>query len=496
MDRKINIIDFETGKSVSITVDEEDMIDTLLNKVRNYWLKDGDYVLAYSGEMLAPVCLVKDYDIMDEDILQLRARSSLEARQLKTLEPSRPEGIIFPKSCPNCGPVEFRYVSATEFQCRNCGGMLQKRPNYKSLDPLDSFLPVGESFMGQDPPENTLQEPELTYDESTSSMDYPGWDNTESYAQENAFTPPPRIVSSEENPSENDGESHVAARQKRAPRIVGPPDEKKKIKSLPPVIQSKDNGEIPLLVPENSTAKIPPCEDCGEAMRFIRLYAMWWCDRCEKYQGEKDETKDDGKAEENDPDVIGEIIIDKDNEGDNEELRNEDSTFKLRRNPTPFHTSEGTQTNDTDEINNSKSPDSATIRSKKETDIEINKNHTSGLVKLDGGGVSVDESEKGESCEENEDLIELSAIPLVEDEDNEFLIHRGREWLIEFMKMSNPIKTRTRWENDMLRIEFRDDMDRLCILEIDRSGEEIKPMFYRSSSYRKRGYIEYEENMF
>ena len=41
MERKINIIDFETGKSVSITVDEEDMIDTLLNNVRNYWLKDG-----------------------------------------------------------------------------------------------------------------------------------------------------------------------------------------------------------------------------------------------------------------------------------------------------------------------------------------------------------------------------------------------------------------------------------------------------------------------
>jgi len=491
MERKINIIDFETGKSVSITVDEEDMIDTLLNNVRNYWLKDGDYVLAYSGDMLAPVCLVKDYNIMDEDILQLRARSSLEARELKTLEPSRPEGIIFPKSCPNCGPVEFRYVSATEFQCRNCGGMLQKRPDYKSLDPLDSFLSAGESFMGGISPENTSQEAELSYDETESSMDYLGWENSENYTQETSFTPPPRIVASEEIARENDRESFDKVMLRKPPRIVGPPDENDMARSQAPVLHPENNKKIPVVVPESSTSKIPPCEDCGEAMRFIRLYAMWWCDRCERYQGEKEE-KEEEKSE-------PETNIDTDDKVGVSEIKKEDSTFKLRKTPIPFHPIKDTKPTDVNETDNSLTTETTSKLIVEKKDFKLNHddgNNTSALAKKADGDFPVRESEKDQSSEENEELIELSAIPLVEDEDNEFLIHRGREWLIEFMKMSNPIKTRTRWENDMLKIEFRDDKDRLCILEIDRSGEEIKPMFYRSSSYRKGAFSEYEENLF
>ncbi len=495
MDRKINIIDFETGKSVSITVDEEDMIDTLLNKVRNYWLKDGDYVLAYSGEMLAPVCLVKDYDIMDEDILQLRARSSLEASELKTLEPSRPEGIIFPKSCPNCGPVEFRYVSASEFQCRNCGGMLQKRPDYKSIDPLDSFLAAGESFMGHIPPENTPEETDFAYDEAVTNTDYSNWESTESYTQENNFTPPPRIVASldksplvlldtptsvslQDNAMKDEEESPATERLRRPPRIVGSSDESGKKITAIQIRTSEDTEKTPVLVPESSAAKIPSCEDCGEAMRFIRLYAMWWCDRCEKYQGEEEEQNE------------SDTIID--NKGDNES-KNEDSIFILRRTPTPFHPVEDTQAKDT---NNSLSADSTTNMNKEEKDFQPDGDQDSGLPKENEEVTTANKGKENQPNEDTEELIELSAIPLVEDEDNEFLIHRGREWLIEFMKMSNPIKTRTRWTDDMLRIEFRDDKDRLCILEIDRSGEDIKPMFYRSSSYRKGGFSEYEENLF
>jgi len=498
MDRKINIIDFETGKSVSITVDEEDIIDTLLNKVRNYWLKEGDYVLARSGEMLAPVCLVKDYEIMDEEILQLRARSSLEIREMKTLEPSRPEGIIFPKSCPNCGPVEFRYVSATEFQCRNCGGMLQKRPNYKSPDMLDSFLPAGESFMGEISPENPPQEAEVAYDEPASAMDYLGWENTVSYAEENTFTPPPRIVSSEENEPENEEKSLATVRHSRPPRIVGPPDENemKGSQSLvlqPEDLQPEDNQKIPVLVPEPSTSKIPACEDCGEAMRFIRLYAMWWCDRCERYQGEEDETEED---EENNTDTKAGAIVDKDDKEGKDNNDDNDSAFKLRITPISFHPAKDTQIKDANEENNSLKTDSTTNVVGEKKDFKLNDDHNSKRQKKIEDGLPAHESEKGISNEENEELIELSAIPLVEDEDDEFLIHRGREWLIEFMKMSNPIKTRTRWVNDMLKIEFRDDMDRLCILEIDRSGEEIKPQFYRSSSYRKGGFTGNTEDLF
>ena len=92
--------------------------------------------------------------------------------------------------------------------------------------------------------------------------------------------------------------------------------------------------------------------------------------------------------------------------------------------------------------------------------------------------------------------VERDSRPLTEDIDNEFLIHRGREWLIEFMKMTSPIKTRSKWKDDNLQIEYRDNKDRLCVLEIDRSGEEIKPLYYRSSAYRKRGFGSDESDSF
>jgi len=92
---------------------------------------------------------------------------------------------------------------------------------------------------------------------------------------------------------------------------------------------------------------------------------------------------------------------------------------------------------------------------------------------------------KKESSNDLEEIEELSTMPLTEDDDTEFLIHRGKQWLKVFMKMEMPVKTRSKWTNELLLVEFRDENAGICVLEIDRSGEEIKPLYYRSHSYGK-----------
>ena len=35
------------------------------------------------------------------------------------------------------------------------------------------------------------------------------------------------------------------------------------------------------------------CHDCGDTLRFIDQYRMWWCETCQKYIGEEEEKKDE-----------------------------------------------------------------------------------------------------------------------------------------------------------------------------------------------------------
>jgi len=39
----------------------------------------------------------------------------------------------------------------------------------------------------------------------------------------------------------------------------------------------------------DAVSQEPQCESCRGSLRFIDTYQMWWCDRCEKYLGEKEE---------------------------------------------------------------------------------------------------------------------------------------------------------------------------------------------------------------
>ena len=438
MDRKVNIIDFETGRSVSITVDEEDMIDTLLNKVKNYWAKQGDYVLASSGEILAPVCMLKDYNIDDEDILQFRARSSLEKREQRSLTPSRPEGIVYPKRCPSCGLVEFKYISSTEFQCLNCSGILHKQPYYKPVDPLDSFLAPGESFMDFIP------------------SNIPSKVDNKINIGVIASKPPPRIIS----PTDGEmGNNMRASRSKRLPRIIGPPDNRDDLECSYPTSFPDEEDDLPLLIPEPEKPKLEKCDDCGSGMRFIQLYEMWWCDKCQRYLGEEDEMVDESTKPPDhkkvDPEYVPEEIL---------------------PSVEPF---------------NERKADDGSIGVS--TGCKIPRTLSScepRLVELCAIDNILEKYNKRTSSEDRDKLS------LTEDIDNEFLIHRGREWLIEFMKMTNPIKTRCKWKDSNLQIEYRDDKDRLCVLMIDRSGDEIKPLFYRSSAYRKHGFGSDESDTF
>ena len=95
--------------------------------------------------------------------------------------------------------------------------------------------------------------------------------------------------------------------------------------------------------------------------------------------------------------------------------------------------------------------------------------------------------------EKMEEMEELSTIPLTDDDDTEFLVHRGKQWLRVFMKMEKPEMTGSKWVDELLQIEFRDDDAGICILEIDSSGEEIKPLYYRSPSYEKNVFGAEEE---
>ena len=505
MNRKINIIDFDTGRSLSITVDEEDILDTLLNKVKNYWVKPGDYVLAFSGELLAPVCTLKDYGIKDEDILQFRGRTSLEKREHRTLTPDRPEGIEYPKKCPNCGPVEFKYISSTEFQCLKCSGILHKQPNYKPVDPLDSFLPPGESFMDYTSDEETYEEENYMEDFGTAS------------------TPPPRIV-----PSRNDemGNDVRLASFKKPPRIVGS-SEKGVDNDYPETSVIDDEEDLPILIPEPSKPKLERCENCGSGMRFIKLYEMWWCDKCQKYLGEGEEGTDEsttGPDEECDSEQIP--LQSTSSAGIHFEDEFPTGTRSAPMTADHLHPRPTNVLDETCRFPLGNRRDGGNLLPRSETgtgmshrgDFQYREQAPYGgegeqipvfpRIPKSVGDPSMKDSEDGgpddgsmiipvrqildkykESAlsRNSKKSVERDSGPLTEDIDNEFLIHRGREWLIEFMKMTNPIKTRSKWKDDNLQIEYRDNKDRLCVLEIDRSGEEIKPLFYRSSAYRKHG---------
>ena len=435
MNQKINIIDFESGRSVSITVDDEDVVDTLLNKVKNYWVKQGDYVLAYSGDLLAPVCLIKDYQIKDEDILQLKARTSLEEGEQKTLAPARPEGIVYPRKCPNCGPVEFRYLSPTDFQCLVCRGVLKKQPEYVPAEPLDLFLREDESFMDFIPEE-----------EEDSSIP----------VETEIRTPPPRIVVSREDYSDDVTDFMVSGSVKRPPRIIGPPKNEGDNawgKEAPPEGDHMDDEYIPLLEPETSSSDFPICDDCNETMRFISLYSMWWCDKCQRYLGEEENEADEDN-----------IRISRRYRNKNDEPSGSGVEKKIKH----HHSGNGM--------------------------IEMERRHpeTSGSSDSVDVNWSARFAKKKESSKNVEEIEELSTIPLTEDDDTEFLVHRGKQWLKVFMKMEMPVKTRSKWTDELLLVEFRDEDAGICVLEIDRSGEEIKPLYYRSHSYGKN-LLEVEE---
>ena len=442
MNQKINVIDFETGRSVSITVDDEDIVDTLLNKVKNYWVKHGDYVLAYSGEILAPVCLIKDYHIKEEDILQLKARTSLEEGEQKTLAPVRPEGIVYPRKCPNCGPVEFRYISPTDFQCLVCRGILKKQPEYVPADPLDLFLREDESFMDFIP-ENE--------EETSAPMEI------------ESRLPPPRIVVSSQDHSEEVTNFMVEGSVRRPPRIIGPPkDDRQKGKGNRAASKrdSIDKEDIPLLEPETSISDFPICGDCSETMRFINLYGMWWCDKCQRYLGEEGNDKEDGKIR------LAPRYRDK---------KDAPSSSRKEKSIKPG--------------------DSPNEISKKDAYSD----EPSGTSYLKGEdwparfGKKKESSNDIEEMEKMEEMEELSTIPLTDDDDTEFLVHRGKQWLRVFMKMEKPEMTGSKWVDELLQIEFRDDDAGICILEIDSSGEEIKPLYYRSPSYEKNVFGAEEE---
>ncbi len=476
MNRKINIIDFETGRSVGITVDEEDMVDTLLYKVKNYWAKQGDYALTFSGDVLAPVCLIKDYHIKDEDILQLRARSSLDDGEKSGLSPRRPEGIVYPESCPKCGPVEFRYISSIEFQCSVCGGVLQKQPEYAPVDPLDRFLGEGESFMDFIPDR-----------EEEGSADAP------SEALYN-YTPPPRIVPVSE-PEETDfawsePPSEPSPEERRGPRIVGPPKEgdqwdRSVGSGTPPRICEASPG-----TDGPCELKVPLCEDCGEAMRFIQLYDMWWCDGCEKYLGEeRDEeyAKEAREEEAGDHGMDGEAVLVEDEGADGEFPPDLGGKIAVEG-----EVGMGKELLENRGIGKENAPgrkkgehgrDPPISEEERARKLERLRELTVLSPVVRGRGGKIEEGgERDEDGRDDEELVELEVLTTTEDADEEFLFRRGRSWLVEYMKMSSPRKTRSRWKDGKLRVEYRDEENRLCLLELDAGGEDIRPLYYRSSS--------------
>lgn len=500
MNRKLNIIDFETGRSVGITVDDEDLVDTLLGKVKNYWVKQGDYVLTYGGGPLVPVCLIKDYDIRDEDMLQFRARSTLSESGRSGISPRRPEGIVYPDRCPKCGPVEFRYISPIEFQCTVCGGVLQKQPSYAPVEPLDRFLREGESFMDFIPEEAENDSGEVE-NFMVSDVHPPEVEPASAYQ----YTPPPRIVSPSASSSERQDTVGSTA-GKKPPRILGPP------KAGGPTGSEKEFGQFPGSdakpdIAGRSGLKAPSCNVCEEPMRFVQLYDMWWCDRCEKYLGEDNEGTGVEESVGWEESVGDEESVDENvcktygaGEENGTEARPADGEQDREYDEKPVHEGVGGNGSrneyENDDFFRGRAVSSETSyglsKMSRETRDLPEDPHEERWRKLERlreltvlPGSERGNGENGGEEEDNggEELTELTAVPLTAEDDGDFLVHRGMVWLEEHIGVVDPRKVRTRFIDDTVCIKYRTDGNGVCVIEMDTSGEDVRLLYFRASSY-------------
>lgn len=272
----VHIVDYETGKSVALNVNETEIIRTLLERAKQFWQKEGDFELFYGERWLLPTYCLKDYDIQSQDIIKLQKGSYLErhkSRHPELHQEMRPEGVVFPEECPGCGKVKFRYISPTEFQCQVCGGVIVKEVAHtkdvldgtykeakRQTDPTSAGIEVSSHRL----PRIVVREndPERVPESVPGSV--PGTFSTVNQVWQ-------------ENGTEGDEGCSSQIPSVKSEKIV--PEVKGR---------AEENIPIPTLMPVVDASQGQLCDSCYNSLRYIDVYDAWWCDVCEKYLGEDD----------------------------------------------------------------------------------------------------------------------------------------------------------------------------------------------------------------